>query len=99
MARSIATETNVAVAVTDGAYVAANPKRLALLLANFTGVRITYSTLGAAVLDQGITVPSGGSAVWLDFAHHGTLVTQAWRSISSGAVAGGVNVIQVLRAE
>lgn len=98
-ARTVSTETNVPAGIADAAYVAADPKRVAIWLSGFVGVRVTYSTLGAAVLDQGITIPAGVGGLWLTFADHGPLVGKAWRSIASGAVAGGVNAITIARAE
>lgn len=99
MARTTLSETNVAVGVTDGAYVAANPKRVALYLASSPSSAITYSTKGTAVLNNGIDIPAGTVGMWLDFGNHGAAVTAAWRSISVGAVAAGVNSLEVLRAE
>jgi len=99
VARTTVTETNVAVGVADAAYVAANAKRVGLLLAGSPTAAITYSTLGAAVLGEGINIPQNNPGVWLDFGTHGTLVQKAWRSIAAGAIATGVNSIELNRAE
>ncbi len=98
-ARTVATETNVAVGIADAAFVAADTKRVALWLPGSTVASVTYSTLGAAVLGQGIVIPVNQDGIWITFETHGVLVQKAWRSISSGAIAGGLNTITVTRSE
>lgn len=99
MVRAKLVETNVAIGVASGAVVAADPLRLALWLPSSPTADLTYSTQNPAVINLGIWIPKTGQGLWLDFATHGPAVTAAWFGIASAAVAAGINVQTVVRAE
>ena len=99
MARTISTETDVAITNVSAAFAPANLKRLALYLPSDTALDLTYSSDAVAVLGQGIVVPHNAPGVWLTFDLHGTLVTQAFAAIASAAGPITKAYLEVNRAE
>jgi len=91
------TQTNVAVNNVDQVFIAANSLRVGIIFTPANLVRITYSALGVAVLDQGITVQAAGVPFYLDESQMGALVTQAWRAIASAVGPTTVSVFEILR--
>lgn len=80
---STVTETPIAVAAADGAFLGANSNRIALLIWNNSTATITLSTKGTAVAGQGVVMAPSTGPHRLTIEDFGPLLQLAWRSIGS----------------
>lgn len=80
----------IAVGVGDAVFLAANVNRVGLILTCNNATRYTVSTAGAAVLDQGLTMPAGGANLVLQGESLYPLTKAALRAIGAGAISVGV---------
>jgi len=88
--------TFVSVGTSDQELLAPAMNRVALILTGGTAGRVTCTTDGPAVLDNGLTFvqQSGPLDLWVE--RHGTVVQSAWRAIAAvaGTVVGIVEVME-----
>lgn len=78
-----ASESVVNVGLTSTTVIGPSATRIGLMFTSPPTNRITLTTVGAAVLDQGLTLNPGQGPVTLNYAWHGELVRKGWRGITT----------------
>lgn len=87
------TQTDIAVAVASGVFLAADATRIAIILTPSLASAYTVSSAGTAVLNRGVNVPAAGAPIACTVAEYGSWVTGALTAIGAGAVT--VSIITV----